>query len=390
MSTQRSISGIMNSRGSIRHNNRDFYAQNVRQELSKNNITLCRENIYEAYHKLFDEALSAYNAKQKRKDRVIPDYYEHINRSNQEYLYYEAIFQIGNKDDTAVGTAEGDTAAVILEEFYKKFEENNPHIHVINAVIHMDEATPHLHIDFIPVATESKRGLSTRNSLSKALEQQGFKSEGKFNTCSRQWMMKEKERLAECMAEHGFEHIVLGNNKSNLSVEEFKLQKRMEEVAAMDEKIEERKQELSQLTEQVESKEDELQHLTENETAIHNISEIKAKKTHIGDNVKIKSSDYDALVGTAKRYYAHKSSEALLSAQIELVKRENSELKETISEQKNTISRFESTIFALRRELSELKAYVNKLLRFIDKFKLRDRLEEFMHPNKHRQKYTER
>ncbi len=170
MSTQKSISGII-GKGSIRHNNREFSAKNIDQNRTKDNIILCKENIQDAYHKLFDEALAEYNSKQKCKDRCIKDYYEHIRTSKQEKPFYKVIFQIGKKDDTAVGTEDGKQAAIILNEFYEKLQANNPHIHIFNAVIHMDEATPHLHIDFIPIATESKRGLSTRNSLSKALEE---------------------------------------------------------------------------------------------------------------------------------------------------------------------------------------------------------------------------
>ena len=165
MSTHKSISGII-GKCSIRHNNRDFYAANVNQERTKNNIILCKQDIHKVYHELFDDALSEYNSKQKRKDRRIPDYYEHIRTSRQEKLFYEVIFQIGDMKDTAVGTPDGEQAAVILNEFYTEFQKNNPHIHIFNAVIHMDEATPHLHIDFVPIATESKRGLATRNSLS--------------------------------------------------------------------------------------------------------------------------------------------------------------------------------------------------------------------------------
>ena len=186
---KRSISGII-GKGSIRHNNREFIAANVDPERTKDNIVLCRQNIRDAYHELFDEALVVYNESRTRKNRVIPDYYEHIRLGKQEKLFYEVIFQIGDMKDTAVGTPEGDLSAVILKEFYDRLQKNNAHIHIFNAVIHMDEATPHLHIDFIPVATECKRGLSTKNSLSKALEQQRFKSEGKFNTCTKLWTTK--------------------------------------------------------------------------------------------------------------------------------------------------------------------------------------------------------
>ena len=75
----------------------------------------------------------------------------------------------------------GKVAAELIRDFADSFQARNPHLRVFNAVIHLDEATPHIHIDFVPFATEQKRGLSTRVSLTKALEQQGFKGEGKFN-----------------------------------------------------------------------------------------------------------------------------------------------------------------------------------------------------------------
>ena len=106
---------------------------------------------------------------------MIDDYYKKICTGKQEKPFYEVIFQIGSKDNMAVGTAEGDKAKEILDEFMRGFEERNPQLKVFSAHLHMDEATPHLHIDFIPYITGSKRGLSTRVSLKKALEAQGFK-----------------------------------------------------------------------------------------------------------------------------------------------------------------------------------------------------------------------
>lgn len=384
MSIQRSISGIMNSKGSIRHNNREFIAPNVDSERIKDNIVLCKQDIRKAYQELFDKSLSEYNAKQKRKDRVIPDYYEHINRSNQEHLYYEAIFQIGNMEDTAVGTPEGKTASLILSEFYKSFEKNNPHIHVFNAVIHMDEATPHLHIDFIPVATESKRGLSTRNSLSKALEQQGFTSEGKLNTCSRQWINIEKQRLAECMAEYSIEHIVLGNDKSNLSVEEFKLQKRTEEVAKLEEKINLQKQELSALDKTIDNKQEMLNKITDKEVEIKNLDNIPTENTMFSDKVKINRKDYYTLLNTAKKYYTFKNDSSILKAHIEVLENENMHLKQTVSEHETVISNFRMTINTLKQEVRKLQKLIDKFFAFIDKFNLRDKWEQFLQKSKKR------
>ena len=394
MSTQKSISGII-GKGSIRHNNREFYAANVNQDRTKDNIILCKQYIHEAYHELFDKPLSEYNAKQKRKDRCISDYYEHIRLSKQEKLFYEVIFQIGDMKDTAVGTKDGEQASKILQEFYEKLQANNPHIHIFNAVIHIDEATPHLHIDFIPIATESKRGLSTRNSLSKALEQQGFKSEGKLNTCAKLWIDSEKERLAECMAEHGLERENKGIKRSNLSVEEYKLQKRMEEVAEIEEQLSEKTKQLSNLDDKITDKQSELEKLSNKEVKIKDIDKIPVEKVMFSDKVKIKSEDFDILQNTSKKYYSNRQDNSFLKAKVKLLENENEDLKETISEQNSELSELKSLrgrlkISSLEQEIKRLQKLVDKLFEFIDKFKLRDMWENFIQKSKKRDRYIER
>lgn len=394
MSTQKSISGII-GKGSIRHNNREFYAANVNQNSTKDNIILCKQDIHKAYHELFDKSLSEYNAKQKRKDRCIPDYYEHIRLSKQEKLFYEVIFQIGDMKDTAVGTEDGEQAAKILQEFYKKLQTNNPHIHIFNAVIHMDEATPHLHIDFIPIATESKRGLSTRNSLSKALEQQGFKSEGKLNTCAKLWIDSEKERLAECMTEHGLERENKGIKRSNLSVEEYKLQKRMEEVAEIEEQIATKNQELAGIDDKINTSQKKLDELVDKKKKVKALDKIQPEKVLFSDKVKISNEDYDSLMENSKRYITHKNKENFLSAKVKLLESENEDLKETISEQNNELSELKSLrgklkISSLEQEIKRLQKLIDKLFEFVDKFKLRDMWENFIQKSKKRDRDIER
>ena len=164
------ISG-MTGRGSIRHNNRSFTAANVDRSRTGQNVTFCNEDLKQVYHEVFDEALAAYNAKKKKTRDKIPDYYEHIRQSKQEKLFHEAIFQIGNLNDCGCGSPGGERAAAALKEFAESFQERNPHLRVFNMVLHMDEATPHLHVDFVPVATEQTRGLSTRVSMKQAFSE---------------------------------------------------------------------------------------------------------------------------------------------------------------------------------------------------------------------------
>ena len=174
------------------------------------------------YHELFDEALAAYNAKKKKTRDKIPDYYEHIRQSKQEKLFHEAIFQIGNLTDCGCGSPGGERAAAALKEFAESFQERNPHLRVFNMVLHMDEATPHLHVDFVPVATEQSRGLSTRVSMKQALKQQGFEGLGRKQTEWKAWMEREKEALTEIAQAHEFEIISLGGGRPHMDLPQYR------------------------------------------------------------------------------------------------------------------------------------------------------------------------
>ena len=169
---------------------------------------------------------------------MIDDYYKKICTGKQEKPFYEVIFQIGNKDDMAVGTTEGDKAKEILTEFMQGFEARNPQLKVFSAHLHMDEATPHLHIDFIPYISGSKRGLSTRVSLKKALEAQGFKGEGKTDNERNLWIESEKEALAAVMKKHGIAWERKGTHLEHLDVLNFKKEQRAKELTELEQSIE--------------------------------------------------------------------------------------------------------------------------------------------------------
>ena len=166
----------MVGKGSVNHNSRKFRAENVDGTRTHLNIDYCNENIKTVYHELFDEALERYNAKQTRSDRKIKDYYEKIRSSKQEKPFREIILQVGGKGNMNADTENGELAKQVLDEYYQGFQERNPQLRVFSAHLHMDEATPHLHIDFVPFTTGSKRGLDTRVSLKQALATQGLKA----------------------------------------------------------------------------------------------------------------------------------------------------------------------------------------------------------------------
>lgn len=236
------IAGMM-GKGSIRHNNRTFQAVNVDRERTAQNVIFCNEDIQKVYHELFDEALAEYNAKKTKTRDKIPDYYEHIRNGKQEKLYQEAIFQIGNMESCGCGTESGERAATVLKKFAKTFSERNPHLRVFNMVLHMDEATPHLHIDYVPVATEQTRGLATRVSLKQALKQQGFIGKGKNRTEWDLWMENEKEVLKAMAAEQDFVVISLGETRPHMALPEYKAA--MREVEAVNTELVQTKAEVA-------------------------------------------------------------------------------------------------------------------------------------------------
>ncbi|MBS5419680.1 MAG: plasmid recombination protein [Roseburia sp.] len=220
----------MMGKGSVNHNTRAFSTKNVDRERSVNNVKFCHKSIKKVYHELFDEALERYNAKQKRSDRKIDSYYEKIRQSKQEKLFHEVIFLIGNKDDTNVKSEEGQFAKEILVDFMQDFQERNPNLYVFSAHLHMDEETPHVHIDFVPFIRNSKRGLDTRVSLKGALAEQGFRGGTRGDTEWNQWIESEKQELALVMEQYGVRWKQLGTHNKHLSVLNYKKQEREKEL----------------------------------------------------------------------------------------------------------------------------------------------------------------
>lgn len=248
---KRTISAMV-GKGSVTHNSRAFSAENVDSKRTHLNIDYCNEPIKKVYHEMFDEALKQYNDKQKRKDRVISDYYKHIESGKQEKLFHEVIFQIGNKEDMSATGEYAELARTILDEYYQGFQERNPYLRVFSAHLHMDEATPHIHIDFVPFTTGSKRGLETRVLLKKALLHQGFEGEGRDDNELNRWIFSEKKVLAEIMQQHGIEWEQKGTHEQHLSVLDYKKQERVKEVAELDREIEEKQLEVKGLKATVE------------------------------------------------------------------------------------------------------------------------------------------
>jgi hypothetical protein len=217
-------------KGSQLHNRRGYESigraipEHIDQKRTHENVTLVDIPIKQAYDELFGEALAAYNAKQRRSDRKIASYYEHVKGlKTGEKLFYEDVVQWGSKDDfTNEKTRQN--AKECLIEYVKGFEERNPNLKLIGAYIHMDEASPHLHLDYIPHAHGYKRGLSVRNSFSKALHEMGFEQdpETRKDNAAVQWKKHERAVFGDICAAHGLEVEEERAARGSLSVDEYK------------------------------------------------------------------------------------------------------------------------------------------------------------------------
>lgn len=219
---------------SLNHNNREFRPKNADISRTPDNITFVKEPIAAAYEKLFGAAVERYNAKQKRSDRKIKNgYYEYqfnhkisqnvVTSPDKRKSFYEDVVQIGTMNDTAVGTVDAETAKKCLTEYMEDFQRRNPNFYVFNAVLHMDEATPHLHIDYIPVG-HYKRGIDTQNGIAQALKEMGY---GEGKDAIAKWRKSECGILREICIRKGIEISEPKKSRGySYSVDEYKVHKK--------------------------------------------------------------------------------------------------------------------------------------------------------------------
>lgn len=221
-----SISFSTAAKGNFNHNRRtnSKVPENVDSTRTAFNKILIDKDIRQVYKEVFGEALAEYNANQvakKHPERQKKDYYSSICHDKKTEPFREAVVQIGNKDKQIPRWESNE----ILQKFLKKFQENNPQLVVVGAYIHNDEATPHMHIDYVPVATYSK-GLKTRVSNDKALNQMGYKT---WND----WKDSQMACLENLVREKGYDREYMNNSNRHIAdVEKFKrIQKEVERLA---------------------------------------------------------------------------------------------------------------------------------------------------------------
>ena len=375
---------IAKGKGVLGHNSREFTAENIDTERTKFNTCYIHEDIKKVYHKLFDVALEKYNNKQKRNDRKIPDYYEKIRTSKQEKVFYEIIAQVGNLEDMSCTSEYGKLAEQILDEYMKGFIERNPTLYVFSAHLHMDEATPHLHIDFVPYTSGNTRGLETKNTLKGALEKLGFTGGTRSDTELAQWQNAEKERLAEIMLQYGIEWDKKGTHKEHLPVLDFKKEMRTQEVLQLEEKVEAisetlavKEKAVSFLKAEISKEEQELKSIKTKKTKLKKVDEIEVKPAFLdGGKVVVAKEEFEDVKALAKKQIVAESKKQKMLAENVVLREENKLLSKELHEYKSIKNRL--SMAGVEAELSNVKKLLNRVLEFVEKLGLKAQLEKFL------------
>ena len=215
---------FVKGKGNLNHNNRVYIAKNVDGGRTKNNVIFKQEKLEVAYGKCFGKAIEEYNQKQKRSDRkkTIESYMDEIKKNQKkngsEKIFYEQLVQVGDMHDSGYNSSpeEAKKCEKILIEYVKNFQARNPNLYVFNAVLHTDEQTAHVHLSYLPVASQNyKQGLRCRNSLMRALSEQGIeKGEGnKQSNYFTNWRKREIKEIEKICVKYGVEIRCLNSEK---------------------------------------------------------------------------------------------------------------------------------------------------------------------------------
>ena len=286
-------------KGSLSHNNREFTARNIDSSRTPNNVVFVQQALSDAYHQLFDEAVERYNARQKRNDRKIHNYFEHLfNRlpsksvitgTNKQKSFYEHLVYIGTRKDTGVGTPDAEITTECLREYMEGFQQRNPNFYVFNAVLHLDESTPHLHINYIPVG-HFTRGLEIRNAKNKALEEMGFGNDAKSNDL---WRKSEWDILKNICNAHDIEISEPKKSRGySYTVEEYG--EHQDRINALNAEIE-------RLTAERDEAVAEFEKVSRKKVKLTEIDSVETGKTVFGGKVTVSQEDWENVSDLAKK-----------------------------------------------------------------------------------------
>lgn len=172
--------------GVAKHNLRKYRSNNYDKE---NIVILCGtdklvHDVKKVYREQFSEAVEEYNKKQTREERKIHDYFEKTAKSNKD-MAVELIFQIGDKEFWDKNPDKRRRMDVVFKEILELLQKFAPNLVVANAVIHYDEASPHMHVVAVPVAEGFKKGMTKQVSKRKVCTKEFLEEilQGKIREC---------------------------------------------------------------------------------------------------------------------------------------------------------------------------------------------------------------
>lgn len=394
-------------KGSIAHNNREYAAHNINHELTVNNLVYVSQPIGEAYEQLFGEAVSDFNSRARSDRQIKGSYFKSLfgcdaesqaaknvlTGKNKQKSFYEELVQIGDKDNAGIGTLDGGTVASMLDEYMKGWQKRNPQFHVFNAVLHLDEKTPHLHINYIPVAN-SKRGLTKQNGMAKALSQMGYNSRSAQGF--KDWRQSERDELTRLCESRGLKIAEPQESRGvSLLPDEYKAQKDVER-SRIDENIKQAQNQAKALKRDTEALKGKKELLEQNVAKItadvrNNVVDslknemdadrekvetmiAKAKPSKLSkDNVVLPASIFNAL---AKRAKAHSELKPKLERndqrELDLNQRSNQLLKKekALEEKDHQLEVSISNYVSFRAELDNLNNFLGNPLGKIEELEL--------------------
>ena len=325
-------------KGSLSHNNREFTARNIDSSRTPNNIVFVQQALSDAYHQLFDEAVEKYNARQKRNDRKIHNYFEHlfnhlpsksvITGTNKQKSFYEHLVYIGTRKDTAVGTPDAEITTECLREYMEGFQARNPNLYVFNAVLHLDESTPHLHINYIPVG-HFTRGLEVRNAKNKALEEMGFGNDAKSND---RWRRSEWDILKNICNAHDIEISEPKKSRGySYTVEEYvEYQDRINALNA----------EIERLTAERDEAVAEFEKVSKKKVKLTEIDSVETGKTVFGGKVTVSQEDWENVSDLAKKEVASQKQTKKLRKERDEAVQERDKLKTQLAAVSSELSEY--------------------------------------------------
>ena len=325
-------------KGSLSHNNREFTARNIDSSRTPNNVVFVQQALSDAYHQLFYEAVERYNARQKRNDRKIHNYFEHLfNRlpsksvitgTNKQKSFYEHLVYIGTRKDTGVGTPDAEITTECLREYMEGFQARNPNLYVFNAVLHLDESTPHLHINYIPVG-HFTRGLEVRNAKNKALEEMGFGNDAKSNDL---WRRSEWDILKNICNAHD---IGISEPKKSRGYSYT-----VEEYGEHQDRINALNAEIERLTAERDEAVAEFEKVSKKKVKLTEIDSVETDKTVFGGKVTVSQEDWENVSDLAKKEVASQKQTKKLRKERDEAVQERDKLKTQLAAVSSELSEY--------------------------------------------------